>query len=849
MSEEKGELFSFDLEGDGLLPELTQLWCGVFANLSMTKWRIFVDADKLPDGWQEKVESQLEGDVRWMPLNRQSFQEWLHSGEANAIACHNLFGYDLPALKQLGFIDNYDLNPDRVDNLDIKIFDTLAISRQLHPDRRLPYGCPKRMHNEVTGKSQAVGSHGLAAWGFRVCNAKPSVDDWRNLPLHTYTHRCIEDVKIGVGVWKALMFEASEQAIGSEASWGKSLKLANQSFMAMCNQELDGVPFHADKAEKLLVRVDKEMEDIRAFVEPQLPERVLPQSQQPNKPKTCFKKDGSISTVGYRWAEKLGYDVDLSVTTAPKRPSKPFKSDGSISSAGKTFCLASGLTEPTEAQMKEYLVEVMASPIPTTKPLRDEDIEPFLEDVRSGKSPVMTAPMKISNQDDLKKWLVNEGWRPTMWGTRDFTVNSSKEARTEEEQEELLVAYMEKLSGSPYKGFVIKELGINPKNLTSQKVLDALKKKARYVPSTPQLRDLNGNLCTNLEVINGELASKVVRWLSLRNRRTIIKGLDESKGTGWLNNPRLEVDGRLPAGCSGLANTSRLKHRTVVNVPKAEDSVVLGKEMRELFYAPKGALMLGADADALEARVAGWYADSVGGDGGAYYRAVSGEDGFDYHSEQAVAYTKAAGSKVTRSQGKNITYAVLYGATAPKIAKMLDIDMKAGKAIIQAFWKKNWGLKNVKDDLELYWETTDKKYIRGADGRKVYTRSKHSLLNCLFQSAGAIVMDTTLEKVRIKVRDENLRGQRILFVHDEVEYIFPEADCEKLIFDTQKEAEAHDDGRNWSQPFEKDGKFIKSYSRIGEIICESMVEAGKELGSPVEMTASYDVGIDWSEVH
>jgi len=83
----------------------------------------------------------------------------------------------------------------------------------------------------------------------------------------------------------------------------------------------------------------------------------------------------------------------------------------------------------------------------------------------------------------------------------------------------------------------------------------------------------------------------------------------------------------------------------------------------------------------------------------------------------------------------------MYGAQAPKVAAMLGITRDQGQDVINAFWDVNFGLKKAKEKLEKYWEATGKKYIRGVDARKIFTRSKHSLLNARIQSTGALLMD------------------------------------------------------------------------------------------------------------
>ena len=76
---------------------------------------------------------------------------------------------------------------------------------------------------------------------------------------------------------------------------------------------------------------------------------------------------------------------------------------------------------------------------------------------------------------------------------------------------------------------------------------------------------------------------------------------------GWLNNWRIAFDGRLSAEISGYAPTSRVKHRTLTNVPKAAENVLLGAEMRDLFTVEEGMWFLGTDAAALENRTLASY--------------------------------------------------------------------------------------------------------------------------------------------------------------------------------------------------------------------------------------------------
>lgn len=123
-------------------------------------------------------------------------------------------------------------------------------------------------------------------------------------------------------------------------------------------------------------------------------------------------------------------------------------------------------------------------------------------------------------------------------------------------------------------------------------------KTRQLIKTTPKIQEA-GKICPNLEMIDGELPRKIVKFLSLRNRLSVL--------TSWMENPRLKMDGRLSPRRTGIAATHRHKHAEIVNVPKASDKVLLGKEFRSLFIAEEGMVIAAGDAAALEGRVQGHY--------------------------------------------------------------------------------------------------------------------------------------------------------------------------------------------------------------------------------------------------
>lgn len=264
----------------------------------------------------------------------------------------------------------------------------------------------------------------------------------------------------------------------------------------------------------------------------------------------------------------------------------------------------------------------------------------------------------------------------------------------------------------------------------------------KFIKTTPKIQHA-GQICPNLLKLNGEIPSKVVKFLSYRNRLGIVKG--------WLDNWRIPFDGRLSAEISGYAPTSRVRHKTVCNVPKADPKVLLGNEMRDLFEVPKGYWYCGTDAAALENRVlAGRTAKYDEG------RFAKMQLEGDPHSFNAFAFyphlhklfdinnvelKEITEFKPWRNKAKTGAYLLAFGGGAAKLASSLGLSKKEGEAAYDNYWKMNEGLGKLKEAAERYFTTTGKnKHLPAVDGRLVSVRGKNVLLSCIGQGGGAIAM-------------------------------------------------------------------------------------------------------------
>ena len=275
----------------------------------------------------------------------------------------------------------------------------------------------------------------------------------------------------------------------------------------------------------------------------------------------------------------------------------------------------------------------------------------------------------------------------------------------------------------------------------------------------------------------------IARYGSIANRRNILRK--------WIQVAEIHNRNSLPAGGFSIGtNTMRLRHTTVVNVPRAtsKDGELVyapdyqpsffGTEMRSLFYSPdKDYKMVGYDAAGLELRCLAHYLNNQ-----AFTDTVL--DG-DIHT----MLWDATGRDMvaSRSDQKTISYSWLYGAGDPKIGEGCTAlpesqrDAKAGAKARSNLLTNIDGLGNL---IDLVTKASGRGYLRGIDGRKIFMRKSkgkvqtHKALNTLLQSTGAIIMKhfhVTLEGLIT-----HLDAVKVLDMHDEAEQIVHKDDVEEF---------------------------------------------------------------------
>ena len=247
----------------------------------------------------------------------------------------------------------------------------------------------------------------------------------------------------------------------------------------------------------------------------------------------------------------------------------------------------------------------------------------------------------------------------------------------------------------------------------------------------------------------------------------------------WL---KLEKKGKIHGRVNHMgAVTSRCTHSNPNTAQIPSVGAPYGKECRELFIAPSGYSLLGADASGLELRCLAHYMAAY--DGGAYADVVLNGD---IHT----ANQQAAGLE-SRNQAKTFIYGFLYGSGDEKTGQIIGKGAKEGKAIKKKFLAKLPALKQLRTAVA---EKAGYGHIKGLDGRIIPVRHSHAALNTLLQSSGALVCKTWYVFVADALKKAKLDARIVAFIHDEVQVVVKkgqEDEAGRIILKCMRDVEDH----------------------------------------------------------
>ncbi len=216
---------------------------------------------------------------------------------------------------------------------------------------------------------------------------------------------------------------------------------------------------------------------------------------------------------------------------------------------------------------------------------------------------------------------------------------------------------------------------------------------------------------------------------------------------------------------------------------------------------------------------------------------------------------------IDRSAAKSFSYAAIYGAQPKKLSKMLGISEDEGKRLFAEYWDAVPALKELKQKVEKAWTSTGKKTILGLDGRLLNTRSKHSLINVLFQSGGAICAKWSALRLAQEMEKHAILGDPfkhskeehkvwwLIHMHDEQQMAVHPNLMKVQVFKTDDEAKQNlTDGCSAIGHGTK-GPYVGYRTLPVECIASGIKSAVAELGLRVDLGFEWIPGANWGQCH
>lgn len=318
-----------------------------------------------------------------------------------------------------------------------------------------------------------------------------------------------------------------------------------------------------------------------------------------------------------------------------------------------------------------------------------------------------------------------------------------------------------------------------PGRLSSDKVLKAWLYSIGWVPDDWNMERINGKFVQKSPKLTesslsklGSIGMKVSEYGTISNRHGVLNG--------WLK--EIEYDGRLHGRMWTIGTpTFRCRHEVIANLPKVQTDKAgkpilgypggYGYDMRSLLLPREGWVVVGADSAGNQMR---GLCHDIGND--EFTAEVISGDVHRRNADVLKCYMKPGITpKEERDTAKPFLYAFLFGAGPEKVSLILkgEKDRKMGQEAIDKFADSIPGLKELKDELNKQFNRTKERFgdehtfIRGIDGRIIFTGSKHQTLNYRLQTTEGITCKAAAVYFRDKMKELGIPYNFLLHYHDE----------------------------------------------------------------------------------
>lgn len=327
----------------------------------------------------------------------------------------------------------------------------------------------------------------------------------------------------------------------------------------------------------------------------------------------------------------------------------------------------------------------------------------------------------------------------------------------------------------------------------------------------PALKKTKRGYSTNAEVLEKLRPYHPIIDLILEYRKytklksTYVDGLEKE----------IAPDGRIHTVFQNTVTATGRLSSTEPNLQNIPVRTPLGAEMRKMFLAPEGRVLVDADYSQIELRLLAHIADDKAMQDG--FR--TGADIHAITASQVMGVPLDEVTKEMRSSAKAVNFGIVYGISEFSLAGDIGVSMQEAKAYMNRYFEKYSGVRRYQK--EIVEQAKINGYVSTLMGRRRWLpelkSSNHNLrsfgervaLNMPIQGTAADIIKQAMLAVYRRLSAEHMEGKLILQVHDELIVECPQSEGEQVarILEEEMErvvslsvpllAEAHV-GRSWA---------------------------------------------------
>ena len=276
----------------------------------------------------------------------------------------------------------------------------------------------------------------------------------------------------------------------------------------------------------------------------------------------------------------------------------------------------------------------------------------------------------------------------------------------------------------------------------------------------------------------------------------------------------IEPDGRVRTSFQMTVTATGRLSSTEPNLQNIPTRTELGSQLRRMFTAPEGCVLVDADYSQIELRLLA----HIAGDTEMQAAFRSGED---FHTVTASRVFHVEPQEVTpemRRRAKAVNFGIVYGISAFSLAQDIGVSVAEAKAYMERYFETYQGVRQYMTDVVAKAERDG--YVQTLMHRRralpelkssnfnMREFGKRVALNMPVQGTAADIMKLAMVRVHHRLKREGLRARLLMQVHDELIVECPASEreqVERLLTEEMEQAaqlsvpliaEAHS-GKNW----------------------------------------------------